>query len=139
MLLWVGLVAVSLEFGPVWRVVSPVRTIYLLRRRCIPEPMSRPRLAYPDAWGYRPAAAGLFAFVWMVLASPDSASLTAVRTWLLVYAVVLLGGTWLCGRRWLARADPFGGTCMSRMCCPRTRRCWLRSRSRAWSPGTSWR
>lgn len=98
----------SLVFGPVWRVISPVRTVYLLLQRCIPERMSRPRSACPDAWGYRPAAVGLFGFVWMELASPDPASLTGVRTWLLVYAVVLLGGAWLCGQRWPARADPFG-------------------------------
>jgi hypothetical protein len=51
---------------------------------------------------------GLFAFVWMELASPNSASLPAVRAWLLVYAVAMLVGAWLCGQRWLARADPFG-------------------------------
>jgi hypothetical protein len=82
--------------------------MYLLLRRCMPERMRRPRLSYPESWGYRPAAAGLFAFVWMELASPDSASLPAVRAWLAVYAVVLLVGAWLCGQRWLARVDPFG-------------------------------
>ena len=107
-LLWVGLVAVSVVFGPVWRVISPVRTIYLLLSRALPQRLSRPRLSYPERWGYRPAAAGLFAFVWMELASPNSASLPWVRSWLLIYTVVLLGGAWLCGQRWLARADPFG-------------------------------
>jgi hypothetical protein len=107
-LLWVGLVAVSVLFGPVWRVISPVRTSYLLLSRALPERLSRPRLSYPERWGYRPAAVGLFAFVWMELASPNSASLPWVRSWLLIYAVVLLGGAWLCGQRWLARADPFG-------------------------------
>jgi hypothetical protein len=107
-LLWVGLVAVSVLFGPVWRVISPVRTIYLLLSRALPQRLSRPRLSYPERWGYRPAAAGLFAFVWMELASPNSASLPWVRGWLLIYAVVLLGGAWLCGQRWLARTDPFG-------------------------------
>jgi hypothetical protein len=107
-LLWVGLVALSLVFGPVWRVISPMRTVYLLQRRITPERLHRPRLSYPEGWGYRPAALGLFAFVWMELASPNSASLPWVRTWLLLYAVVLLGGAWLCGQRWLARADPFG-------------------------------
>jgi hypothetical protein len=107
-LLWVGLVAVSVVFGPVWRVISPVRTIYLLLSRALPQRLSRPRLSYPERWGYRPAAAGLFAFVWMELASPNSASLPWVRGWLLIYAVVLLGGAWLCGQRWLARTDPFG-------------------------------
>jgi hypothetical protein len=107
-LLWVGLVALSLLFGPVWRVISPVRTVYLLLRRITPQRLHRPRLSYPESWGYRPAAVGLFAFVWMELASPNSASLPWVKTWLLVYVVVLLVGAWLCGQRWLARVDPFG-------------------------------
>src|SRR6202041_1060320 len=32
-LLWVGLVALSLLFGPIWRVISPMRTVYLLLGR----------------------------------------------------------------------------------------------------------
>jgi hypothetical protein len=107
-LLWVGLVAVSLLFGPVWRVISPVRTVYLLLQRISPQSLSRPRLRYPEGWGYRPAAVGLFAFVWMELASPNPASLPWVKSWLLIYVVVLLGGAWLCGQRWFARVDPFG-------------------------------
>lgn len=107
-LLWVGLVALSLVFGPVWRVISPMRTVYLLLRRLTPERIGRPRLSYPESWGYRPAAIGLFAFVWMELASPNSASLPWIRTWIAAYAVLMLAGAWLCGQRWLARADPFG-------------------------------
>ena len=107
-LLWVGLVAVSLLFGPVWRVISPVRTVYLLLQRVTPACLARPRLSYPETWGYRPAALGLFAFVWMELASPNPASLPWVKCWVLIYAVVLLGGAWLCGQRWFARVDPFG-------------------------------
>jgi hypothetical protein len=107
-LLWVGLVAVSLLFGPVWRVISPVRTVYLLLQRITPQGLSRARLSYPEGWGYRPAAVGLFAFVWMELASPNPASLPWVKAWLLIYVVVLLGGAWLCGQRWFARVDPFG-------------------------------
>ena len=107
-LLWVGLVAISLLVGPVWRVISPVRTVYLLLQRITPERLARPRLSYPESWGYRPAAVGLFAFVWMELASPNPAALPWVRTWLLGYTVVLLVGAWLCGQRWFARVDPFG-------------------------------
>jgi hypothetical protein len=107
-LLWVGLAAVSLLFGPVWRVISPVRTVYLMLQRITPQSLSRARLSYPEAWGYRPAAVGLFAFVWMELASPNPASLPWVKSWLLSYVVVLLGGAWLCGQRWFARVDPFG-------------------------------
>jgi hypothetical protein len=107
-LLWVGLAAVSLLFGPVWRVISPVRTVYLLLQRISPRGLAQSRLSYPETWGYRPAAVGLFAFVWMELASPNPASLPWVKYWLLIYAVVLLGGAWLCGQRWFARVDPFG-------------------------------
>ena len=107
-LLWVGLAAVSLLFGPVWRVISPVRTVYVLLQRITPQSLSRARLSYPKGWGYRPAAVGLFAFVWMELASPNPASLPWVKSWLLSYVVVLLGGAWLCGQRWFARVDPFG-------------------------------
>jgi hypothetical protein len=107
-LLWVGLVPASLIAGPLWRVVSPVRTVYLLIRRITPGNLGAPRLAYPESWGYRPAAVGLFAFVWMELASPNPAALPWVKAWLLIYAIVLLVGAWLSGQRWLARVDPFG-------------------------------
>ena len=117
-LLWVGLVAISLLAGPVWRVISPVRTVYLVLRRITPERFTRPRFSYPESWGYRPAAAGLFAFVWMELASPNPAALSWVKSWLLVYALVLLIGAWLCGQRWFARVDPFGvySMAVSRLC-----------------------
>lgn len=100
-LLWVGLVAVSLIIGPVWRAVSPVRTVLrLLGGRSAGH-------AYPATWGYWPAVVGLFAFVWLELASPDPGSLVAIRIWLLVYLAVTLAGALWCGERWCARADPF--------------------------------
>jgi hypothetical protein len=100
-LLWVGLVALSLALGPVWRAISPVRTVHrLLGRRSL-------GLRYPESAGYWPAAAGLFAFVWLELASPDPGSLGAIKIWLLVYVAVTLAGALCCGERWCARADPF--------------------------------
>nr|WP_090277560.1 hypothetical protein [Mycolicibacterium komanii]CRL72199.1 hypothetical protein CPGR_02741 [Mycolicibacterium komanii] len=100
-LLWVGLVAVSLIIGPVWRAISPVRTVLrLFGGRSL-------GLAYPAWLGYWPAVFGLFAFVWLELASPDPGSLNAIRIWLLVYLVVTLAGALLCGERWCTRADPF--------------------------------
>jgi hypothetical protein len=98
-LLWVGLVALSVVTGPVWRAISPVRTL----SRFLPTPGR----AYPPGWGYRPAALGLFAFVWLELASPDPGALIAVRIWLLTYLVAMVAGTLVWGDRWLARADPF--------------------------------
>jgi hypothetical protein len=98
-LLWVGIVALSVLFGPVWRVLSPVRTLARLLR------LSRD--AYPAQLGYWPAAAGLFAFVWLELASPDPGSVGAVRIWLLIYLCVTLAGAAACGTRWCSHADPF--------------------------------
>jgi hypothetical protein len=98
-LLWVGIVALSVLFGPVWRVLSPVRIISRLLRRS--------RDAYPARLGYWPAAAGLFAFVWLELASPDPGSVGAVRIWLLVYLCVTMAGAAVCGTRWCSHADPF--------------------------------
>ncbi|MEU0496976.1 hypothetical protein [Mycobacterium sp. NPDC006124] len=102
-LMWVGLVALSLAIGPVWRVLSPVRTVY----RLLPPSRRTPPRRYPDALGYWPAAAGLFAFVWLELASPDPGSLAAVKIWLLVYVLVTFAGALIFGTRWTARADPF--------------------------------
>jgi hypothetical protein len=108
-LLWVALVALSLFLGPVWRAISPVRTVVRLLRvtrdgGAFPHRFARP---YPRRLGYWPAAAGLFAFVWLELASPDPGSLTAVKIWLLVYLAVTLVGAVLSGPRWCAHADPF--------------------------------
>jgi hypothetical protein len=100
-LLWVGLVAVSLAIGPVWRVVSPVRAVVRLLGG-----WSAGR-AYPMSWGYWPAVFGLFMFVWLELASSDPGSLAAIKVWLLVYFVVTLAGALWCGERWCGRADPF--------------------------------
>jgi hypothetical protein len=100
-LLWVGLVALSLALGPVWRAISVVRTVHrLLGRRSAGR-------RYPESWGYWPAVLGLFAFVWLELASSDPGSLGAIRLWLLVYLAVTLAGALWCGERWCARADPF--------------------------------
>ena len=102
-LLWVGLVAVSLAVGPVWRAISPVRTVYrLLRMAHVPSGRG-----YPSRLGYWPAVFGLFAFVWLELASPDPGSLGAIKLWLWVYLVVTLTGAIVCGDKWFGRADPF--------------------------------
>ncbi|WP_445169945.1 hypothetical protein ACTXG7_11885 [Mycolicibacterium sp. Dal123E01] len=99
-LLWVGVPALSVLIGPVWRLISPLRTIC----RLLP---TRAPLRYPAALGYWPGAAGLLAFVWLELASPNPGSLTAIKIWLACYTVITLGGALLCGQRWLSRADPF--------------------------------
>ncbi len=102
-LMWIGLVAASLAIGPIWRAVSPVRAVYrLLRLARLPSGRG-----YPRRLGYWPAVFGLFAFVWLELASPDPGSLGAIKLWLLIYFVATLAGGVVCGEKWFGRADPF--------------------------------
>ena len=114
-LLWVGLVALSLAVGPVWRALSPVRTLYRLT------PLSRrpPPSAYPPRLGYWPAALGLFAFVWLELASPDPGSLAAVKIWLLLYLAVTLAGALVFGIAGARGPTPSRCTALPRRDCRR--------------------
>ncbi|MEU8898862.1 hypothetical protein [Nocardia sp. NPDC048505] len=105
--LWVGVTTASLVFGPVWKLLSPLRAAHrlvcLLLRR---DPRTGP-LAYPESWGYRPAVLGLFAFAWLELAAPEPDSLTAIGIWLLAYVLSTGAGLALFGSVWAERADPF--------------------------------
>ncbi len=106
-LLWVGLVPLSLAFGPVYRAISPVRTInWALARLTGGDPENGLR-DYPARLGYWPAALGLLAFVWMELVFPGNADLSSVRLWLAVYVGVMLVGGAIYGNTFFARADPF--------------------------------
>jgi len=103
--LWVGVVPLALIFGDVWRDLSPWRTIQAFVGRLTRRPDGVVR--YPGALGYWPAAAGIFSFVWLELASPDPTSVSAVRVWVAAYAVAMLVGGLVFGPRWFDRADPF--------------------------------
>ena len=96
-LLWVGLVALSVIFGPVWKLISPVRALTPREGRA----------QYPLRWGYWPGVGGLFAFVWMELASPDPGSVHALVIWCSLYLVVTMIGAVVFGRRWCEGGDPF--------------------------------
>lgn len=104
---WVGLVPLSLLFGHVWSVISPVRIVHRLLCRLTRRDPHTAWMTYPDRLGYWPAALGLFAFVWVELVSPDPGSVATVRTWCVVYAVSMLAGAFMFGARWFERADPF--------------------------------
>jgi len=105
--LWVGIVFASAFLGPVYRALSPVRTLHLGLSRLLGGDPRQGVLTLPRWVGYWPAALGLFAFVWLELVYPESTYLAPVRLWFVVYvAVTLLGGV-LFGSRWFAAADPF--------------------------------
>ena len=106
-LFWVGLVPLSVLFGPVWRLVNPLRTLHgsvarLLRTR--PEDGLVP---LPARVGFWPAAVGLFAFVWLELVAPGATTLGVVRMWCAVYAVGTLMAAVVYGSRWFDRGDAF--------------------------------
>ncbi len=106
-LLWVGLVPASLLLGPVFRAISPVRTISMLFARISGVPEGEGLYAYPARLGYWPAAAGLFAFVWLELVYPASTDLGPVRLWCAAYLGIMLIGSAVWGTTFLERADPF--------------------------------
>jgi len=104
---WVGLVPLSLLLGPVWKAVSPVRTINLGLAKVSGSDPDRGLYDYPERLGHWPAAAGLFAFVWMELVYPYSTELGPVRLWCAIYVALMLLGGALFGSTFYARADPF--------------------------------
>lgn len=106
-LVWVGIVPLSLAFGPAWKALSPFRSIAWLLARLMRTDPDRGLYDLPARWGLWPAAIGLYAFVWLELVSPDQTMLGTLRLWLAVYAVVMVAGAVLFGTRFLARADPF--------------------------------
>lgn len=104
---WVGLVPLSLFFGPVWKAISPVRTINLAFARLSGSDPERGVFTYPERLGHWPAAVGLFAFVWLELVYPYSTELGPVRLWCAAYVAVMLVGGALFGNTFYERADPF--------------------------------
>jgi hypothetical protein len=106
-ILWVGLVPASLLLGPVFRALSPARTISMLFARISGVPEGEGLYVYPARLGYWPAAAGLFAFVWLELVYPYSTDVGPVRLWCAAYLGIMFIGSALWGTTFLARADPF--------------------------------
>ncbi|MGY2702166.1 hypothetical protein [Nocardioides sp. HB32] len=104
---WVGLVPLSLFLGPVWKAISPVRTINLAFARLSGGDPEQGMLTYPERLGYWPAAVGLYAFVWMELVYPYSTEIGPIRLWCAAYVAVMLVGGALFGNTFYERADPF--------------------------------
>jgi hypothetical protein len=103
---WVGLPVASLLLGPVWRAVSPVRSINALVGR-LTGGSGESLYTYPARLGYWPAALGLYAFVWIELVYPHGTELGPVRLWCAVYVAVMLVGGALFGNTFYDKADPF--------------------------------
>ncbi|GAA3789992.1 hypothetical protein GCM10022226_06090 [Sphaerisporangium flaviroseum] len=106
-LFWVGLIPLSLLFGPVWRTLNPLRTLHLLACAALRRDHRRGLRPLPQGLGYRPAATGLFAFTWLELVAPERATLPVIGVWLALYAVTMLGGAVVFGSGWFDKGDAF--------------------------------
>lgn len=106
-LLWVGIVPLSLLFGPFYRSISPVRTLNILLAKVSGSDPALGLREYPARLGYWPAALGLFAFVWFELVYPFNSELGPLRLWCAVYIGVMLIGGAVFGDTWFEHADPF--------------------------------
>jgi len=104
---WVGLVPLSLFFGPVWKAISPVRTINLAFAKVSGSDPETGLFTYPERLGHWPAALGLYAFVWLELVYPYSTELGPVRLWVAAYVAIMLVGGALFGNAFYKAADPF--------------------------------
>lgn len=106
-LLWVGIVPLSVLFGAVWRAVNPLRTLHALLALVLRTPAELGMVRLPAAVGRWPAAVTLFGFVWLELAVPDHATGPVLRTWIAAYAGIMLVGAAVFGSSWFDAADPF--------------------------------
>src|SRR5829696_3424628 len=104
---WVGLVPISLLFGPVWRTLNPFRTVHLLAGRLLGADPNHGVARLPKRVGRWPAAIGLFGFVWLELVAPDRVTIPILLFWLSLYTVIMLFGSVPFGQRWFSVADPF--------------------------------
>lgn len=106
-LLWVGLVPLSLVLGPAtWRRLNPLRSLHaLVCRAARLDPAEG--LRNEPAWGWWPGAVALTAFLWLELVAPDGTETETLRTAIALYAGVQLLAAFLWGSGWFARGDAF--------------------------------
>lgn len=103
--LWVGLALLSMVFGPIWRVLNPIRWLHrgILAAARVSADFSLTRYRA----GYWPAALGLFAFTWLELIAPDNDTLPVLRVAILGFILISLVLALVFGRDYLDTGDPF--------------------------------
>jgi len=106
-LLWVGLVPVSVLFGPVWRLLDPLRALHAVVNRAAGLDPAEGLWALPARLGYWPAAAGLLGFTWLELVHPDNATLGTLRWAIGLYCGVHLVAALAFGSHWFDTGDAF--------------------------------
>lgn len=103
--LWVGLALLSMVFGPIWRVLNPIRWLHrgILAAARVSADFSLARYRA----GYWPAALGLFAFTWLELIAPDNDTLPVLRVAILGFILISVVLALVFGRDYLDTGDPF--------------------------------
>ncbi len=103
---WVGLVPVSILFGPVWKVVNPLRILTrgIVRFVHGTDASVRP---IPERMGYWPAVGGLAAFLWLELVYDEADGPLVVAIFIILYSVMQAIGGARFGERWHERGDGF--------------------------------
>lgn len=105
--LWVGLVPLSLMFGPVWKLLNPLRSVHLLMVRLAGIHPEHEFVRLPRWIGYWPAAAGLLVFTWMELVAPAGDQPRVLLTFFGLYGAFHLLAASLFGSQWFDRGDAF--------------------------------
>lgn len=103
--LWVGLALLSMVFGPIWRVLNPIR--WLHRGILAAARVSADFALASYRAGYWPAALGLFAFTWLELIAPDNDTLPVLRVAILGFILISVVLALVFGRDYLDTGDPF--------------------------------
>ncbi|GAA1614628.1 hypothetical protein GCM10009789_80940 [Kribbella sancticallisti] len=98
--IWVGIIPLSLVFGPIWRLANPLRTL----AGFVPRKTYR---ELPTGIGYWPAVAGLAGFLWLELAYPEGSDPLVVAVFVAVYAVANVAAGIIYGPRWFPIGDSF--------------------------------
>jgi hypothetical protein len=104
---WVGIVPASLLFGPVWRVVNPLRLVHATLTRILRLDPQQGVRTLPQRLGYWPAAVSLAAFAYLELVVPARSDPEVVAWFILIYAVVHTTAALVFGQRWFDRGDGF--------------------------------
>lgn len=99
-LLWVGLVPLSLVFGGIYRRTNPLRLLLRFAGATAP--------ARGGSTSSRaPAAAALLVFLYLELVQPEGATLPVLRGYAAAWVAWVVIGVLVKGQGWIARADPF--------------------------------
>jgi hypothetical protein len=104
--LWVGLIPLSLLFGPIVGRLDPLPVVTKFMRDVASKPQGwKP---YPERLGFRPAAIGLLVFAWLELVAPDRDEPTTVAWFIALYVGVHVVGGIVFGDNWHRNSGAFG-------------------------------